>query len=114
MPELPSRNRGIELARGDLIAFLDADDLWLPGFLDAVLALEVDFPQAQWFATGYEIRGARGFICRPATRRTKGLQARHPARLFHRGNTVNPACLVISGSSAARRHSNHRWLSGGH
>ena len=55
-----ARNRGIELARGDLIAFLDADDLWLPGFLDAVLALEVDFPQAQWFATGYEIRPVQG------------------------------------------------------
>ena len=27
------RNEGLELARGDLIAFIDADDLWLPGKL---------------------------------------------------------------------------------
>lgn len=51
-----ARNKGIECALADLIAFLDADDLWLPDFLSTVLALRADFIEASWFATGYQIR----------------------------------------------------------
>ena len=33
-----ARNRGIKRARGDLIAFIDADDIWLPGKVTNQLA----------------------------------------------------------------------------
>jgi glycosyltransferase involved in cell wall biosynthesis len=48
-----SRNRGIREARGELIAMLDGDDQWLPGFLEAILELSRLFPAAGIYATGY-------------------------------------------------------------
>lgn len=48
-----ARNRGISEARGDLVAFIDADDFWFPHFLDTVLALRDRFPQAGAYATAF-------------------------------------------------------------
>ena len=42
-----SRNTGIRAARGHLVAFLDDDDLWLPGKLDAEIAVFEQFPEAR-------------------------------------------------------------------
>lgn len=55
-----ARNAGVKLARADLVTFLDADDLWKPDFLAAILALCQDYPRAGWFATSYEIRPDSG------------------------------------------------------
>ncbi|KKG83994.1 glycosyltransferase family 2 protein [Methanosarcina mazei] len=48
-----ARNRGIKEAKADLIAFLDADDEWLPGFLEIVLELRKKYPDAGAYFTGY-------------------------------------------------------------
>ncbi|MDI9432755.1 MAG: glycosyltransferase family 2 protein [Planctomycetota bacterium] len=67
-----ARNRGIAEARYDLVAFLDADDEWMPTFLQTVRRLVETFPQAAVFATGYLFCQGQGET-RPA--RLRGIPA---------------------------------------
>ncbi len=50
-----ARNTGIKAASCDYIAFLDADDQWLPLYLDEISGLIHRFPRAEFFGTCYQI-----------------------------------------------------------
>lgn len=50
-----ARNRGIHEASFEQIAFLDADDEWLPSFLETVTGLRERHPEAGAFATAYRV-----------------------------------------------------------
>lgn len=49
-----ARNQGIELAKGDLVCFLDADDWYLPTFLETIVSMALRYPEIPFFATSYK------------------------------------------------------------
>lgn len=61
-----ARNTGIQAAKGQLIAFLDADDLWKPNHLEALYDLYTAYPQAGMYCSRYNIRIGNGVSQKPA------------------------------------------------
>ena len=48
-----ARNQGIGMSRGNLIAFLDADDEWFPNYLETILRMRYRYPHAGIYSTDY-------------------------------------------------------------
>lgn len=57
-----ARNRGIGLAQGGIIAFLDADDEWQPDFLRTIDGLQAAFPGCGAYATRYAVQTTQGVL----------------------------------------------------
>jgi glycosyltransferase involved in cell wall biosynthesis len=89
-----ARNRGVEAARGELLAFLDSDDLWRPGKVAAQVALFQQQPQVQACYTD-EIWVRRGVRVNP-----KRIHQKHEGWIFLQSL---PRCIISPSSIMLRR-----------
>jgi glycosyltransferase involved in cell wall biosynthesis len=57
-----ARNHGLSLAKGAFVAFLDADDYWLPDFLSRCIKFFEQYPKAEAVSTGQKIITWKGEV----------------------------------------------------
>lgn len=50
-----ARNTGIRHSTGDIVAFLDADDQWMPTFLEEIVELSKKYPNVGIYGTAYSV-----------------------------------------------------------
>ena len=63
-----ARNNGVNHSKSDFVSFLDADDEWLPEFLETILKLREVYPNAGVYGTGCIYVGDNGesmSVCHP-------------------------------------------------
>jgi len=66
-----ARNHGIEIARGNWIAFLDADDEWFPHKLERQVSALKAHPELQWCACNAEVHHGNGIQVPELTKRAR-------------------------------------------
>ncbi len=87
-----SRNRGIEAARGEYVALLDCDDVWLPGKLDAQLSMMRDRQDVGVVHTDYEVVDERGEVLE---RVRAGRSSEPLVQAFVGGHAALPSTLLM-------------------
>jgi glycosyltransferase involved in cell wall biosynthesis len=104
-------NRGAERAGGEVIAWLNADDTYEPGALQAVGSALAERPDAQW-VTGYcRIVDGHGSEIREGVTAYKNLLLRHWSYPLHltQNFVSDPATFIRAGALRRAGPLNPRW-----
>ena len=90
-----ARNAGIAVSRAKYLAFLDADDRWLPGKLSAMVGALEQKPQASLAFSDYLIIDSQGVVCGTTSHNLADVQlmSSEPARVFSLG--ILPSVWVM-------------------
>ncbi|MET1000230.1 MAG: glycosyltransferase [Acidimicrobiia bacterium] len=94
-----ARNRGVELAQGELLAFLDQDDTWHPHHLEAMCAHFEDAPLVGWVFSDFDEIDEDGRTVTLSFLRENSVQ--HPRRTLTACLAQN--LMVIPSASVMRR-----------
>lgn len=91
-----ARNTGIKASRGELLAFLDGDDIWLPEYL----AEQTEFLRA----TDSDMVYADALLFGSVSRRKDHFMRKSPSRgIFKTESLIEGSCNVITSGTIARR-----------
>lgn len=71
-------NKGLSMLRADVLAFINSDDVYLPGALDTVARYFYDHPEAAWLTGDHSIIDAHGKRVQPYVATYKRLLRRNP------------------------------------